>query len=283
MKHLRTGLVTLVLAVLTTLTLALPAGADVGPKPSVTVKIQGLEGRRYAVTLLSDAQQYGPWSARPDYQDWMGDRALYEAFASYRPPAGWYFQGHYQDCTGTDRFSWSYYPPQRFYVLIYLPDSGEYLLSPEPCERYAFDSAFTAAAGENGSLTVTSSYNYGPELLSLAARIAVTIAVEAAVGWLLFGLRGRPQLRVILVTNAVTQVLLNLLLNLCGYQGGPWMFVFAYVWAELAVFLLEGAVYRSRLPWPDGRRPHPWLYALAANAVSFAAGLGIARILPGIF
>ena len=62
--------------------LALPAAADMGPKPSVEVLFQGLEGERYQVTLLSDRVQYGPWSAKEDYQDWMGDQ---EALKPSRP------------------------------------------------------------------------------------------------------------------------------------------------------------------------------------------------------
>ena len=58
--------------------LALPAAADVGPKPSVEVALRGLEGRRYYVTLLADREGSGPWSAENDYSDWMGDKAAWE-------------------------------------------------------------------------------------------------------------------------------------------------------------------------------------------------------------
>ena len=37
--------------------LALPAAADVGPKPSVEVVFQGMEGRRYYATLLGNVPQ----------------------------------------------------------------------------------------------------------------------------------------------------------------------------------------------------------------------------------
>ena len=45
----------------------------------------------------------------------------------------------------------------------------------------------------------------------------------------------------------------------------------------------EGAVYARRMPWPEGSRPHPWLYSLGANAISFAAGWALAGYgLPGL-
>ena len=261
--------------------LALPAAADMGPKPSVKVLFQGLEGEQYQVTLLSNRTQYGPWSADSAYQDWMGDADAWEAFASYPAPEGWYFLGEYADCTETGRFVWSYYPPETFYVLVWLPDADRYLCSSQPVSRYAFDSRFTAIVKGN-ALTVQSAYDYPGEILGLAVRAVLTILLEAGVGWLVFGLRQRVQLALILKVNLVTQVALNLLLNLSGYFWGPLLTGAVYLLLELAVFLAEGAVYARKLPW-NGKKPHPWLYALAANALSFGAGWELARWLPGVF
>lgn len=261
----------LLLLALLTVGLALPAAADVGPKPSVEVVLEGLEGRRCYVTLLADREGYGPWSAGRAYSDWMGDRAAWEAFAAYDAPEGWYFWSEYADCTETGRFAWTYYPPETFYVLIWLPDSGEYLRSEAPVERYAFDSRFVAAAQGQG-LTVRRSYDYAGALCGLLARAALTVAVETAAGWALFGLRRRDQLRLILQVNVVTQLALNLALDLCAYFAGPMLAGLAYLPFELAVFLAEGAVYARRLVWSDGQKPHPWLYSLGANAVSLAVG-----------
>lgn len=267
---------------LLTAMLALPAGADVGPKPSVEVSIQGLEGRPYSVTLLGDQTRYGPWSADKAYQDWMGDYDAWSAFAGYQAPEGWYFLGEYADCTQTGRFVWSYYPPQNFYILVWLSDTGEYLISTRPVGRYAFDSHFTAAV-QDGALTVRRSYDYAGEGAGLLVRAALTIALETAAGWLLFGLRRRDQVLLIFKVNLVTQLLLNLLLNLCGYYWGPLLSVLVYILLELLVFLAEGAAYARWLPWAEGQKPHPWLYALGANLLSFWAGWELAHILPGVF
>ena len=262
--------------------LALPAAADMGPKPSVEVVFQGLEGERYQVTLLSNRTQYGPWSADSAYQDWMGDQDAWEAFSGYPAPEGWYFLGEYADCTETGRFVWSYYPPETFYLLVWLPDSNTYLCSQEPVSRYAFDSRFTAAVtGE--TITLRPSYNYGGELLGLLVRAALTIAIETGAGWLLFGLRRKGQVVLILKVNLVTQLALNLLLNLCSYFSGPLLAALVYLPLEGLVFLAEGGVYQKYLTWGEDQKPHPWLYALAANAVSFAAGWELAHWLPGVF
>lgn len=258
--------------------LALPAAADVGPKPSVEVVLQGLEGQRCYVTLLADRKGSGPWSAEHDYSDWMGDRAAWEAFAGYDIPKGWYFWGEYADCTETGRFVWSYYPPARFYILAWLPDSGRFVRSETPVERYAFDSRFTATvSGE--TFTVARSYDYAGAAAGLLGRAALTVAIETAAGWALFGLRRRDQLLLILKVNAVTQLALNLALDLCTYFAGPMMAGLAYIPLELAVFAAEGAVYARRLRWEAGRRPHPWLYSFGANAISLAAGWALMDLL----
>ena len=107
--------------------------------------------------------------------------------------------------------------------------------------------------------------------------------IETAAGWLLFGLRRRDQLALIFRVNLVTQLVLNLLLNLCAYFAGPMLAGLAYIPLELGVFAAEGAVYARCLPWPDDCEPHPWLYSLGANGVSFAAGWALADWLPGLF
>ena len=261
---------------------ALPAAADMGPKPSVEVVFQGLEGQRFYATLLGNVTQYGPWSAKEEYLDWRGDPEAWEAFVRYPEPEGWYFLGNYADCTEIGRFVWSYYPPETFYILVWLPEEDRYLCSTEPVSRYAFDSRFTVTVAGEG-LTVRSSYDYAGEVLGLLVRAALTIALETAAAWLLFGLRRRDQLALILKVNLVTQLALNILLNLCSYFSGPLLTVLVYGLLELLVFFTEGLVYARRLRWAENQKPHPWLYALGANAVSFAAGWELAHWLPGVF
>jgi len=43
-----------------------PAYGDMGPKPSVVIDFEGLEGRTYYVTLLSNVRHSGPYSAIDD-------------------------------------------------------------------------------------------------------------------------------------------------------------------------------------------------------------------------
>jgi hypothetical protein len=112
-----------------------------------------------------------------------------------------------------------------------------------------------------------------------------TIAIELCIA-LLFGFRTKKQILVIGLTNIVTQTILNILLNVFNYHQGAFGFIFNYVWMELVVFVIEGVVYAKllrRYETRAERKIHPWLYAFAANILSFAVGMLIAKWMPGIF
>ena len=103
------------------------------------------------------------------------------------------------------------------------------------------------------------------------------------IGWL-FLFRGKELFRLICVTNAVTQILLNLALNITNYLFGSMGYVMFYVLLEAAVFVIEGIVYSTYLKrHPQEKQLRPWGYALVSNGLSFALGLWLSHVIPGIF
>lgn len=290
----------LVCALLVLMLLSVTARADMGPKPSVRVSFEGLGDEPCYGTLLSERASTGPASAWDGTESMIDSQAQYfetdldfqvwKAFVQYEDPDGYYFLQESWRVDETGLLSWTYYPPTPFKILLYFPDSGVFLSSGVQ-ERYAFDSSFTVDVTGPGlevtgsRLTAERSYDYSWETVSLLARIVLTIALELAVA-LLFGYRRRKQILTIAVVNVITQTALNVLLNLVNYSKGPMTFVFCYFVFELLVFVIEAAVYAwllPRLSGDAGRKGHPVLYALAANAVSFAAGYAVAKLIPGIF
>ena len=65
------------LSALLVLALSLPVFADMGPKPSVTLKLYYTPGQRYAVTLLGNTRVSGPWGSADQYRERMGSCLLY--------------------------------------------------------------------------------------------------------------------------------------------------------------------------------------------------------------
>lgn len=271
------------------LLLPVTASADIGPKPSVNVTFRGLEDQTYYVTLLSQTDSTGPWGHSEEYRDYYGDRDVWEAFQGYEDPDGFWFIGCYEDCSADHTFSWTYYPPQVFKVLVYFPETDTFAVTEDTYERYAFDSYYKVNAGsapETGLLApLHKDYPYGQEVLSFLARVVLTLAAEVALA-LVFGYRAKKQLQVIFWVNLVTQLILNLALNFVNYSWGSMAFTLNYVWMEAVVFGLEGLVYAATLKkWdkkPD-RKAHPWVYSLTANGTSFLLGLFLAHQIPGIF
>lgn len=273
---------------LLTLLIPMTAGADAGPKPSVNITFSGLEDQTYYVTLLSERDSTGPWSAGNEYYDYL-DRDAWEAFQSYSDPDGFFFLTWFEDCSEDHTFTWDYYPPQVFKVLVYFPETDTFAVTEDTYERYAFHSYFKCNAGaapETGLLApLHKDYLFGQEILSFLARVVITLAAEMALA-LVFGFRAKKQLKIIFWVNLATQVILNLALNIINFLFGGWAFVLGYFVMEGAVFLLEGLAFAATLhKWdkkPE-RKAHPWVYALTANVTSLLLGLFISQHIPGIF
>jgi hypothetical protein len=161
-------------------------------------------------------------------------------------------------------------------------------------ERYAFDSYYKVdVKGIEIQSVILGNYikaerNYDLtwELISLFARIVLTIIIEVLIA-LLFGFRAKKQLLIIVAVNIVTQSILNILLNVINYNQGGMMFVLNYVWMEALVFIIEAVVYSSVLHKYSSTKPtKKWLvplYALSANAISFGIGLYVEDLTPGFF
>ena len=307
MKKTVTLLLVLLCAVMV---LAVPVRADTGPKASVHIQFENMGDALCYGTLLSQKPSTGPasvWngeeedarhSGNENYRQAYLDYEIWKAFVEYEDPDGYYFLQESWEVSLTEAIHWTYYPPSSFKILLYYPESGTFVSS-GIYEKYAFDTYYTVDMDgvEIGSVVYDTqlstderiqayrSYNYTVELLSLAARILITIAIEMLVG-LIFGFRRKKQVLLLLGVNTVTQVLLNTALNVINYCSGQLAFVIAYVLLEILVFVLEAVLYCIWMRRVS-EKPRRWwfyaLYALVANALSFSGGLVIAQLLPGIF
>ena len=289
--------------------LSLSVSADIGPKPSVNVSFPDLGDTLCYATLLSKTDSTGPesvWSGEekdarhnenPNYEYLDYGYDIWKAFVDYDEKDPFFFLQCIWQVNGTKELNWTYYPPSEFKVLLYFPETGEYSVS-EVFGRYAFDSYFTVRTegtrfsveydeklSSNDRINAYKSYNYGKELVSLAVRIVLTILIEILIG-LLFGFRAKKQILTIAAVNAVTQIILNVLLSVLYINRASDVFVFLYFLCEVVVFVIEAAVY-CRLLKKNGAKEksniYYALYSLAANAVSFAVGWLLASVIPVIF
>lgn len=283
--------VLIVLAALLVTAVPTAAYADMGPKPSVRIAFAQMGEELCYATLLSKTPSTGPASA------WNGEEEdirygdlepeIWRAFVGYRDEDGFYFLQTARRCDETKSFAWTYYPPQTFKVLLYYPETDTFAVS-GICERYAFHSYFTVNVERteaSAPLKAVKSYDYTWEILSLICRIVLTAAIEIGLAFL-FGFRGKKLMKLIIGVNVATQGILNIILTVIDYASGWMMFLLFYFLLEFVVFALEAVVYALFFNRLSEKRIHPLiavLYALAANVLSFAAGLGLAILIPGIF
>lgn len=222
--------------------------ADTGPKPSVTINIGGLEGEKYYMTLLSKEKGTGPWSISREYEANYGDEDIWQRFSAYKDTDGYYFIGNFKECSEANVFSWTYYPPKNFKILIYVPSHDKFIVSSDNYERYAFHSYYDIEVSLNNStIEVDKSYYYAKEIIAFALRMVICILIELFVAYL-FGFRRKTYLLVIVITNIITQIFLNGTLQFLVYKRGPWFLDFsAYFSLEIMIFVIEAICYNIML------------------------------------
>lgn len=287
---------------LTVLLLPMAVCADFGPKPSVRVRFENMGDELCYATLISQHPSTGPQSV------WDGDEAhinnggvdmeIWRAFVEYEDADGFYFLQLAWQVNERKELGWTYYPPQTFKILLYYPETDTFAVS-GICHRYAFDTYYTVdmEGSDIGSadydetlstderLVAFRSYQWRQEAGALAVRIVLTILVEMAVA-IFFGFRGKKALLLLAGVNTVTQIVLNVLLNLIDFYRGGNAFIVFYILMELLVFAIEAVLYAALMNrYAEKKRTRKFyvIYALAANAVSFGAGIVIANVFPNIF
>lgn len=271
--------------------------ADTGPKPSVRITFEHMGDEVCYGTLLSKDESTGPysvWNGSKEEADTSDMRyKIWKAFVDYKDIDGYYFLQEAWQCNDTKNLEWTYYPPSTFKILLYYPETNTFVAS-GIYERYAFDSYFTVDMSkvQNGildaqkkNIVAQQSYDYKAEIISLGCRIVITILLEIVIA-LLFGFRKKKQLGVIALINIVTQIILNILLNIINYHQGTKMFVINYILLEMVVFAIEAVLYNvvlNRVSEQKVSVKRIVSYALVANVCSFAGGVVIAKIIPEIF
>ena len=265
--------------------------ADTGPKPSVRIKFENMGDELCYGTLLAKEESTGPasaWDGKEEniYLSFV-DRDIWEAFVNYEDSDGYYFLQWAWIVNDTKELAWTYYPPNEFKVLLYYPETNTFVVS-DVCKRYAFDTYYTVdmdgvdidsikydeSLSGNQRLDMHKSYEFKNEVKALGCRILITVIVEILIG-LLFKFRNKELLYILLI-NVITQIILNVSLNI--YTGFGSYFV--YLLLELLVFIIETIFYCLMF---KKKKWHCVLYSVVANVSSFVIGLYLANLFPGFF
>ncbi|WP_270526907.1 hypothetical protein [Longibaculum muris] len=260
--------------------------ADTGPKPSVKITIHGLQEKAY-VTLLSKEASSGPFGVYENdeetdhFNNEFGPDEVWKAFINYQDKDGFYFISYFQECT--DTFQWNYYPPNEFKVLIYFPESQSFITSSKSYERYAFESFYTISLDQQASfptqkgiheidMDIKKEIFFNEVTYHFIERVVVTILIELLIA-LCFQIKKKRELKIIVLTNIATQILLNFMLQMLSVY---YISVFAflcYTLLEIAVIYIEAKIYQKYMK--DHSKGELIGYATVANILSLLIGFAI--------
>ncbi len=268
--------------------LSATVSADMGPKPSVNIVFKNMSDKTCYGTLLSQEKSTGPYSAYEGDDKDADDITL--AFRNYDDMDGFYYLETYQPVGKSKSYNWGYYPPDTFKVLLYFPEE-HFFVSSEIVKTYAFTSKYIIdlnnlqIGAENQLLEVNKVQTPGRDILEFFIRLVLTVIIEFFIA-LAFNFNKKGQIIFIIIVNAVTQIVLNILLYKAYTAGGGFLFALAYVLLEFVIFTVEGVAYSFGLEKFAGKdviSPAKCFgYSFTANLASFFAGMFISIVFMNI-
>ncbi len=258
------------------ISLSLSAHADAGPKASIDIHVSGIEGK-YFMTLLSKERSTGPHSVGKNihYKDESAEHKSNVAkLLAFKDE--YYNLSFYEELDGEADFTWGYYPPSKFKVLIYSVDKDEYYLS-DIHSAYAFRSFYNANLVDRklvvtkdmtktGILTFAGNKSGTVDtLLMFLFTLLFSLIIELIVA-LLFRYRGND-LSYITKVNIGTQIFLYLVLSIfLRFTAIP--YIILLVLAEFLIFVFEMILYARKFE----NRTKAIFYGLVANGASYFLG-----------
>ena len=243
--------------------------ADMGPKPASYITIKGVEGDYVACFAAQNA--FGPninYEMWLEYQDesWAQE---YNPIMEYQDEEGFKWIERYYTCHDESKISFTYYCPDIYKIVIYQND--ELYMATEALEMYAYATYYeidfsTGTINTPKDIKVTNTYDYLGETLGLLFRIVATLAIEIGVFYL-FRLYTKRNLNVVLIINLITQIFLNVAVNVINYTSGILSAILLLFLLEFIILIVEFIAYQILLK--DKNRFLIILYPIIANLLSF--------------
>ena len=268
----RCRLFAFVIAVVTALAFsAICISADMGPKPSVTIKTNGTVGEKYYLDLLVDYDDGNPNLREEEIAEL--DPEMFGALSGYTDGT-WYpaiahgtraplFGTVVPDDNGTSRFSY-FGTPDRFKIII-VTESGVVKVS-DVVKKTVYQQVFSL---DFADMTVKTSQSPAKSYLIQFASTFVPTAIIEFLLLFAFGLSPKKYWWAVLAVNFATQLLLTSVLA-CNpgmmYAG----FILIFVALELLIMIIEAAAYSVIM-----RKERLWkriVYAVTANVASAVIG-----------
>lgn len=260
--------------------------ADVGPKPSLSIEVLGLED--YYLDLLVQVEAEHSWlEISEEERENLSTLADYEDSQGYHPallkgtriPIWGEIVG---ERVGDEKYihEFSYVGVPDNFKLAILTEDDRLIIS-EEMDRKHFQSQMTwdlrgIDADEDINLGVgdlKENFPLGFIARGFSLRIALTLIIEGILAYM-FGFRSRESIKLIGLTNLKTQVLLNIVIYAANLYGGMFMALLGFVLMEIIIVIYETKVYVRGLL--EGTRTRRISYGILANILSLVGGFLLA-------
>ena len=257
--------------------------ADTGPKPSAVYNFYNMPKSDYIVVFLSVYERYcshqSYFECVENGESYYGD--LDDLTLVYENNIEYVSNGfHLIDISIRSNNTESIvvttgymYPTSGYKILIYDVINDKTYISDE-ISNYAFNSSYSCDFSKvnNGTfqLYYDKTESVGFDFGAFFIRLIITLAIEIGIAFIFKF--NKKSLLIIVITNIITQVLLNVLLNIDfmnqGKNGILWI---KYGLIEIGILLVEGLVYTFLCKNKYNKRYLNFVYAAAANIISFLA------------
>jgi len=250
--------------------------ADMGAKPSITINLENMNTQNYLIDLLvydesgenyasplnyngKEGEQYNTTTGYNDLQTITVEQLEILHKINYD---GWISEGTrwdayllFADCSGNSKYEhyFSYFgTPEKYKVVIVFND-GEIRVT-DVIHRTDIQSEVTI---DVNNMEVVSKGNVSSNLKSILIPLILTIIVEIIIA-LFMKLKN---VKVILFTNAVTNILLQLMLLY-----SPISYIVTFIIMEILIFITEYLIYKKY--FIDTPKTKIICYTLLANLVT---------------
>lgn len=256
--------------------------ADTEPKPSVTVTVKNFGTECYG-TVLSKKDSYGPWSVdnplmvsnrEVDLESTNASNAIKE-FVENNDDYYYLNNLYYMNCE-KNNFSWTYYVPNDFKILIYYPETGIISIT-NPMTRYAFNSYYVVDGDLVKEDKLRLNGTYRGDGLEILFRVFLTISIELFIAIVFFKYSNGKSIGYLFSINVVTQFILNIVVDKVIYPKETFGAIGVIIFGELIVFTIEmilDSMYLPRLSGDtkEGAKRKALFYGFIANLSSLILG-----------
>lgn len=244
-----------------------PVNADMGPKPSITVKLTNMNTTDYLIDLLVYDETGENYLDEPNYNGNGLSSEEIELLHSINYD-GWISEGTrwdsyllFADCNGNSDFEhyFSYFgTPETYKVVIVNNKNGEIRVS-DIINRTEFQSNITINVKDMKVKETTKQNQIFETIKRYSTPLIITIAVELFLS-LLFINKQKRNLLVIFITNFVTNLLLQIVVEkVYNYYN----YFLIFVMLEIVVILVEIIMYIKNIK--DTGKLDIFLYTIVSN------------------